>query len=121
MAVLRPFLVIFPQLHIYLLQNLGSDVYFEVLNGSKSYLVQNLCNKTQLFPFFCNFVKNTSFVQCFLLFYNRKKWLFISVANFGDQSLPCMQKKVFFCSNDKKCIYYRHYKICCPLALACNL
>ena len=37
------------------------------------------------------------------------------------RTLPCMQKVFFFAVTAKKCIYYRHYKICCPLALACNL
>ena len=47
-------------------QNWGSDVHFEVL---KSYLVQKLWNKMQMFPFICDFVKSTSFVQCLLLFF----------------------------------------------------
>ena len=42
MAILQPFLAILHQLHKYILQNWGSDGHFEVLNKSKSSLVQKL-------------------------------------------------------------------------------
>ena len=51
MAILRPFLAIFCQLYEYLSQNWGSDDHFEVLEGPKSYLVQKLWHKMQIFPF----------------------------------------------------------------------
>ena len=47
MAILRPYLAIFSPTIIYLSQNWDSDSYFEVLNESKSLLVQKLWHKMQ--------------------------------------------------------------------------
>ena len=48
----------------YLSQNWDSDSHFEVLNWSKSQLVQKLWHKTQIFTFpgLCNFVERFSFL-----------------------------------------------------------
>ena len=37
LAILRPFMAIFFQLHVYLSQNLSADNHFEVLNVSKAH------------------------------------------------------------------------------------
>ena len=69
MAILRLFLPFFRQLYVYLSQNRGSDSHFEVLNRSKSWLVQELWHKKKIFPFpfFCDFVKKDSFAFSVIL------------------------------------------------------
>ena len=59
LAILRPFLVIFCQLHEHLSQKLGANGHFEGLNVSKSQLDQKLQYKIQMFPiyFFFQFCK----------------------------------------------------------------
>ena len=48
LAILRPFLVIFCQLHEHLSQKLGANGHFEGLNVSKSQLDQKLQYKIQM-------------------------------------------------------------------------
>ena len=51
-------------MYIHLSQKWGSDGHFDVLHGSKFWLVQRLWHKEQIFafPFFCDFVQKHSFV-----------------------------------------------------------
>ena len=51
MTILRPFPAISLQMYGYLSQNWGSDGHFDMLNGSKFWLVQKLWHKLQIFPF----------------------------------------------------------------------
>ena len=59
------------QLYTHLSQNFGSDSHFDVLNRSKSWLVQRLWHKIQIFPFsfFEILYKNTCFAFLHFLSY----------------------------------------------------